>query len=117
MARGDVVLVDLPLTKGQAGREQLGRRPAVAVQADSTTAILPTVVIVPFTSKLKSLRHPHSIRVEPSASNGLTVPSVLLVHQLRALDRGRIVQTLGVLEREYLRQLDAEIRNLLDIGT
>jgi mRNA interferase MazF len=115
MARGDVLFIDLSPPPGGAGREQAGKRPAVAVQADDTGASLPTVIIVPMTSKLKALSYPHTIRVEPSGQNGLSQSSVLLVFQLRVIDRSKILRRLGSLEPHYLNQLDAEIRRLLDL--
>lgn len=111
MARGDVLQVDLPSPDGS--REQAGRRPAIAVQADVEVVSTPTVMVVPLTSNLEALRFPFTIRVEPSATNGLIQQSVLLVFQLRAIDRNRITGTLGKLEQEYLEQLDAEMRRLL----
>lgn len=60
-------------------------------------------------------RHPHTILVRPSTQNGLHQPSVLLVAQLRAIDKARIVQTLGTLEQQYLEKLDLELRHLLDL--
>jgi len=115
MARGDVLLVDLPPPRGSAGHEQVGRRPAVAVQSHTADAQLPTLVVVPFTSKLKALRFSHCIEVAPSPANGLTEQSVLLVFQLRAVDKTRVRRTIGCLEQEYLDQLDGEIQRLLDL--
>lgn len=115
MARGDVLLVELPYPRGAPGYEQTGRRPAVAVQADLPGASLPTVMIVPLTSQLTASRFPHTIAVDPSPQNGLTDPSVLLVFQLRALDQGRILRTIGHLEQNYLDQLDAEMRSMLHL--
>ena len=51
MARGDVLLVSLPTT---GGREQSGRRPAVAVQTD--IAGEPLLMVAPITSNLTALR-------------------------------------------------------------
>ena len=95
MARGDIVLVNLPQPAGTAGHEQVGRRPALIVHDDATSSTLSVIMIVPFTSKLGAQRFPHTIFVDPSAENGLTLPSVLLVFQLRAIDRSRIGRTIG----------------------
>ncbi len=116
MARGDVLLVELQSPAGSAGHEQTGRRPAIAVQTDAASANLPTLIIVPLTGKLSALRFPHTIRVEPSNVNGLNQPSVLLAFQLRAIDRRRILETIGRLEQDYLDQLDAEMRHMLSLG-
>jgi mRNA-degrading endonuclease toxin of MazEF toxin-antitoxin module len=73
-------------------------------------------MVVPLTSNLEALRFPYTIRVEPSATNGLSQQSVLLVFQLRAIDRSRITGSLGKLEQEYLEQLDEEMRRLLALS-
>ena len=116
MARGDVLLVDLPVPSSGAGHEQMGNRPAIAVQNDASDPRLPTIMIIPCTSNLGALRYPHTIRVDPSQQNGLNMPSVLLVFQLRAIDKMRIAGNIGRLEQHYLQQLDAELRNLLNIS-
>ena len=113
MARGDVLLIELP---SSSGREQAGLRPAIAVRTDTTSNQLPTVMIVPMTSKLAALRFPHTIRVDPSRANGLNSPSVLLVFQLRAIDQQRIQKKIGELEQHYLDQLDIEMQNLLNLN-
>jgi mRNA interferase MazF len=113
MARGDVLTVRLPSSRG---REQAGHRPAVAVQTDTASVQSPTLMIVPFTGQLGAQRFSHTIRVEPSPENGLTSPSILLVFQLRAIDQNRIIRKIGELEQNYLDQLDAEMKRLLDLG-
>ncbi len=70
-------------------------------------------MVVPVTSQLGALRFPYTIRVEPSPMNGLASPSVLLVFQLRVIDRRALVGTMGRLESAYLEQLDSELRRLL----
>ncbi len=78
MAHGDVLLVSLPASDG---REQNGRRPAVAVQTD--VAGEPMLMVAPITSNLKALRFKFSVKVEPSTENGLDLPSVVMVFQMR----------------------------------
>jgi mRNA interferase MazF len=73
-------------------------------------------MIIPLTGRLSALRFPHTIQVEPSEENGLTQPSVLLVFQLRAIDRSRIVETIGHLEQHYLDLVDREMRYMLNLG-
>jgi len=116
MNRGDIVFVDLPISPGAAGREQMGLRPALIVHDDATISILPVVIIIPFTTQLNALRYPHTIRVEPSQQNGLSQSSVLMVFQLRAIDRLRLRNKIGYLERDLLIRVDIEIRNLLGLS-
>ena len=108
MARGDVVLVSLPASDR---REEKGRRPAIAVQTDSATS--PMLMVVPVTSSLRAMRFPFTVSIEPSERNGLTLPSVAMVFQMRAIDRKRIIRKIGELEPEYLAQVDAEIWQML----
>lgn len=115
MARGDILIVNLPAPADSAGREQIGNRPAIVVQTDVTTAHLPTTMIVPFTSNLAATRFPYTMCVDPSAQNGLTRPSVLLIFQLRAIDKRRLGNKIGHLEEHYLQQLEGEIRRLLSL--
>jgi mRNA interferase MazF len=82
MARGDGVVIDLPVSEL---REQSGRRPEVAVQTD--LAGEPMLVVAPITSNLAALRFAFTVRAEPSPENGLTFPSVVMVFQLRAVDK------------------------------
>jgi len=90
MARGDVVLVSLPLSDR---REQSGRRPAIAVQTDQAGE--PMLMVAPVTSNLTALRFSFTLRLEPSADNGLTTPSVVMVFQMRAIDKARIKRASG----------------------
>ncbi|MGK7877768.1 MAG: type II toxin-antitoxin system PemK/MazF family toxin [Xenococcaceae cyanobacterium] len=108
MARGDILLVALPESDK---REEKGNRPAVAVQTD--IAASPMLIIVPVTSVLAALRFSFTVRIEPSSTNGLTLPSVAMVFQLRAIDRKRIIRKIGELEPKYLAQIDAEIWQML----
>lgn len=115
MARGDIWTVELPIPSGRPGHEQVGYRPAIVVQADPTGTALPTTMIVPLTANLNALRFPHTVRVDPSPQNGLVKSSVLLIFQLRAIDKKRLGNKLGRLESHHMQQLEAEMRNLLGL--
>lgn len=115
MNRGDIMLVNLPTPPGGTGHEQIGPRPALIVHNDVTNKILPVIVIIPFTTQLGALRFPHAIRVEPSEENGLSQTSVLMVFQLRAIDKQRLLYKIGRLEEDILKKADAEIRLMLGL--
>ena len=115
MARGNIVLVELPMPPGGAGREQMGLRPALIVHDDATSTSLPVIMIVPFTGQLNALRFPHTIRVEPSDENGLTQSSVLMIFQLRAIDQRRLRSRIGHLEEDLLEEVEAEICRMLGL--
>lgn len=108
MARGDVLLVSLPAS---GGREQAGRRPAVAVQADLEGE--PMLMVVPVTSNLAALRFAFSVRIEPTAANGLAVPSVAMVFQMRAIDKARVIRKIGQVSDEDMARVDTQIWRML----
>lgn len=72
-------------------------------------------MIIPLTSNQNALQFDHTILVEPTSSNGLQTRSILLVFQLRAIDRRRIKKTLGHLEGETMELVNAEMKKLLGL--
>jgi len=115
MARGDIWVVELPYPVSEQGHEQTGTRPAVVVQTDADDRRLPTTIIVPMTSQPDAERFPFTFPVEPSSQNGISRRSMLLVFQLRAIDRRRLNKKLGVLEPQYMQQMSDNIKELLGV--
>jgi mRNA interferase MazF len=113
--RGDIVLVKLPQPADEPGHEQVGTRPALVVQNDASGKSFSVVMIVPFTSNLNAQRFQHTILIEPSKENGLSVTSVLLVFQLRAIDKQRITKKIGRLENELMEKVNQEMKKLLGL--
>lgn len=115
MNRGDVVRVDLPRPRGTPGREQFGLRPAIVVQDEPRLANLSTVLIVPLTSNQTASKFSGSIWIAPTKENGLSVESIALTQQVRAIDRSRVQDTLGEISRDDAVLLDDQLRSLLKI--
>ena len=67
---------------------------------------------MPFTGSRRATRFPGTVLVQPDGQNGLTVPSVALVFQLRALDKRDCLRSLGVLDPTTLDQIFAELVKL-----
>jgi mRNA-degrading endonuclease toxin of MazEF toxin-antitoxin module len=110
---GEVFWVDLP---DRGGREQRGRRPAIIWQDTSAFARLPTVLVIPLSAQLDTLRFAGTALVEPSATNGLAAPSAALVFQLGACDVRRIGQRLGQMDASDLakiREIALRLQNLV----
>lgn len=109
MKRGEIVLAALP---GDYGKQ----RPALVVQAGLIEVEQPaSVVVCPITS-LISAPGPIRIRVEPSTSNGLRVPSEVMVEKLGAAPRKRLRETIGRLEAERLRAVDQALLMVLGLA-
>ena len=81
---GDIYTIEIPPSNGH---EQAGKRPAIIVQAPKFEKQLPTVLIVPLTSQLAAQAFPGTFLIQSDTLNGLTMPSVALVFQLRAIGR------------------------------
>jgi len=109
---GDVYTVEMPSSDGH---EQAGVRPAIIVQAHRFENQLPTVLIVPLTSQLAAQAFPATFLIQPDAQNGLTMTSVALVFQLRAIDKRRLGRKIGRLSASHLAQLHQFVKNLLQL--
>jgi mRNA interferase MazF len=109
MLRGDVIRARIPFAPGHA---QFGERPAIIVQDDVYGAPLSTLLIVPFTSNLRASRYPGTVLVQPDGQNGLTLPSVAMVFQIRVLDRLYCGPALGRLDSAKLDLIFAELDRL-----
>jgi mRNA interferase MazF len=110
MEYGDIYSVEIPASNG---REQAGTRPAIVVQ--TSKAHLPTVLIVPLTSKLAALDFTGTFRIIPDDDNNLNTDSVALVFQLRAIDRKRLKGKIGHLTDDYVKKLQTRLKFLLQL--
>lgn len=111
MTRGEVWLAALDPIRGS---EQAGTRPVLVLQIAHLNDFLRTVVIVPFTSNLRWSRFPFCTHVT-AGEGGLANDSVALCHQVRVVDKSRLVRHLGVVSDETLRQIARAVR--LTLGT
>jgi mRNA interferase MazF len=99
MEIGDIYTVEIPPSNG---REQAGTRPSIIVQASQFESQLPTVLIVPLTSRLTAQAFPGTFLLRPDSENGLTMTSVALAFQLRAIDKRRLGRRIGRLSSLHL---------------
>ena len=74
---------------------------------------MPTVLIVPLTTKIKALDFAGTILIKPDDRNHLDKESVALAFQLRAIDRKRISRKIGELEVDQITKLQGLIKELL----
>jgi len=109
LTKGDIWLVDIPET---VGHEQYGTRPAI-VLAEITHYLI--MIIVPITKNVGMASAPFTITIQPSTGNGLTVPSVALGLQIRAVDKKRLIRKLGVLDSADLAKVDAQLKKMLQL--
>ncbi len=102
MKKGEIWRVTIPPAPGHA---QTGERPAIILQELNYNNSLPTTLIVPLTSKLAAARFDGTLAIQPNLQNGLTVPSVALVFQMRTLDQRNCLRPIGTLDDQTVDQL------------
>jgi len=111
---GDVYLVEIPTV---GGHEQAGLRPALIVQSEERVNELPTVLIVPLTSKTKASIFPFTFLIEPDKLNNLSSSSVALVFQLRAIDKRRLKHKIGKLEKRMILHIKQILKEIMELNT
>jgi mRNA interferase MazF len=108
--RGDVVLMVVP---GDLGRP----RPGIVVQADELGDRTTTLLACPVSSDVQSSPNPRLRPViEPTAGNGLRLPSQAMTDKLFAQRRGRIRRVIGKIDLETGRRLDAALLLVLGLA-
>jgi mRNA interferase MazF len=110
MTIGEIHWVELP---NSGGREQAGRRPAIVIQNDDYAGSLPTVLVIPLSTAMAALRFPGTAQIKAEEKSGLRTDSVALVFQLRAIDRGRIKEKIGVASESEMVDVRSELAKLL----
>lgn len=112
MRRGDVY--DARLSPAE-GSEQAGTRPVLIVSRDAINQYSPVIVIVPFTSARNVSRtYPNNVLV-PRGEGGLSVDSVLLGGQVRAIARSRLLRLRGTLSAGVMQDVNRALRITLDL--
>ena len=104
--RGELYYADL----GHGiGSEQEGCRPVVILQNDVGNAYSPTTIIAPISRRSHTKANlPTHYPIEPSA--GLAQPSVVLLEQIRVIDKERLERRIGMLSEKSMRGIDNAIR-------
>ena len=103
--RGDIYYADLSPV---VGSEQGGTRPVLIVQNDTGNRHSPTVIAAAITSQLGKARLPTHI-TGPGRESGLAKDSVILLEQIRTLDKRRLREHMGRLSEEQMSKVDNAI--------
>ncbi len=100
--RGDMYYADL----GRGiGSEQEGYRPVLILQNNTGNKYSPTVIVAAISSKVdaKAKLPTHYLL---QAENGLELPSLVLLEQLRTIDKKRLGAYIGHLEEKHIRKIN-----------
>ena len=100
--RGDIFYADLSPV---VGSEQGGIRPVLIVQNDVGNRFSPTVIAAAITSQKDKARLPTHIQLN-SLGSGLARDSIVLLEQIRTIDKRRLKERMGQLDERSMGQID-----------
>ena len=103
--RGDIYYADLSPV---VGSEQGGVRPVLIVQNDTGNRHSPTVIAAAITSQMGKAKLPTHIEVAAQCC-GLPKDSVILLEQIRTLDKKRLRERMGRVDSAVMEKVDAAI--------
>ena len=103
--RGDIFYADL---RPVVGSEQGGCRPVLIVQNDTGNKHSPTVIAAAITSQTGKARLPTHIALT-GHDVGLSKDSVILLEQIRTIDKRRLREHMGHLDEQQMAQVDDAI--------
>lgn len=103
--RGDIFYADLSPV---VGSEQGGMRPVLIVQNDIGNRFSPTVIAAAITSQMNKAKLPTHIEIE-ARTYGLSKDSVVLLEQVRTLDKRRLREKMGTLDEGAMMRVDDAI--------
>ena len=98
--RGEIYYADLSPV---VGSEQGGVRPVLIVQNDVGNKYSPTVIAAAITSQINKAKMPTHIEVDAS-EYGLAKDSVILLEQIRTIDKRRLKEKIGTVDNELMEK-------------
>ena len=100
--RGDMFYADLSPV---IGSEQGGVRPVLVIQNNIGNKYSPTVIIAAITSQINKAKLPTHMELN-SKQYGLSKDSVILLEQIRTIDKQRLKEKIGHLDEELMERVD-----------
>ncbi len=110
--RGELYYADLSPV---VGSEQGGVRPVLIVQNDTGNKYSPTIIAAAITSQMNKARLPTHIEIS-AKEFGLAKNSVILLEQIRTLDKRRLKERIGELTPTAMRRVNAALLISLGFG-
>jgi len=109
--KGDIYFADLSPV---IGSEQGGVRPVLVVQNDVGNKYSPTVIVAAVTSQINKAKLPTHVEIQ-AQGNGLSRDSVVLLEQLRTIDKKRLKEKIGHIGEDIIEQTNEALTISLGI--
>ena len=111
--RGDIYYADL---RPVIGSEQGGIRPVLIIQNDTGNRHSPTVIVAAITSRMTKAKLPTHIKIDKNKCD-IIKDSVILLEQLRTIDKQRLKDKVCHLDDEMLKTVDKALCISLELNT
>ena len=108
--RGDIFYADLSPV---VGSEQGGIRPVIIIQNDIGNKYSPTVIVAAITSQINKAKLPTHVEIS-SEEYGLNKDSVVLLEQIRTLDKKRLKEKIGHMTDHDIQKVEEAL--LISVG-
>lgn len=109
--KGDIFFADLSPV---IGSEQGGVRPVLVVQNDVGNKYSPTIIVAAVTSQMNKAKLPTHVAID-AVGNGLSKDSVVLLEQLRTIDKKRLKERIGALDEKLIPNVNEALSVSLGI--
>lgn len=109
--RGDIHYANLG---SNIGSEQGGRRPVLIIQNNIGNKFSPTVIIASITSRTGKAKIPTHVGID-AYRYGLPANSVVLLEQIRTIDKSRLENKIGQLDTETMNYIDKSLKISLGV--
>lgn len=110
--RGDLYYADLSPV---IGSEQGGVRPVLVIQNDVGNKYSPTIIISAITSQINKAKLPTHVEIT-AQDYGLPKDSVVLLEQIRTIDKKRLREKIGRFDDQLMRSVDDALRISIGLG-
>jgi len=100
--RGDIFYADLSPV---VGSEQGGVRPVLIIQNDIGNKFSPTVIVAAITSQINKAKLPTHVEIK-AQEYGIQKDSVILLEQIRTIDKKRLREKIGHLDDKLMEQVN-----------
>ncbi|WP_048601188.1 type II toxin-antitoxin system PemK/MazF family toxin [Rubeoparvulum massiliense] len=104
--RGDVYFADLSPV---VGSEQGGVRPVLIIQNNIGNRFSPTVIVAAITAQIQKAKLPTHVEID-AAIYGFDRDSVILLEQIRTIDKSRLTDKITHLDEEMMKKVDDAIQ-------
>lgn len=109
--RGDIFYADLSPV---VGSEQGGVRPVLVIQNDVGNKYSPTVIVAAITSQINKAKLPTHIEIAGD-EYGLSKDSVVLMEQIRTIDKKRLKEKIGHMDDNICSKIDEALKVSFDL--